>query len=53
MERRKGEHRLRHDNDCGVLLMPSTLSVYPQVISRRLASFRVVEFDVSAAHGHF
>jgi len=38
------------DNDCGVLLMPSTLSAYPQVIWRRLASFRVVKFNVSAAH---
>jgi hypothetical protein len=41
------------DNDCGALLMPSTLSAYPQVISRRLASFRVGEFNVSEAHGHF
>jgi hypothetical protein len=43
---------------CGLLngravLMPSTPSPYPQVISRRLASFRVVKFHVSAAHDHF
>jgi hypothetical protein len=41
------------DNDCGVLLMPSTLSAYPQVISRRFAYFRVVKFRVSTVHDHF
>src|SRR5271163_1697471 len=35
------------------MLMPSTPSAYPQVISRHLASFRVVQFYVSAAHDHF
>src|SRR5277367_3767942 len=35
------------------VLMPSTPSAYPHVISRHLASFRVVKFYVSAAHDHF
>jgi hypothetical protein len=30
------------------MLMPSTASVYPQVASRRLASFRVVKSSISA-----
>jgi hypothetical protein len=30
--------------------MPSTPSAYPQVMSRRFSSFRVVKFHVSAAH---
>ncbi len=37
------------------MLMPSTPSPspYPQVISRHLASLRVVKFYVSPAHDHF
>src|SRR5271156_3743262 len=35
------------------VLMPSTPSAYPHVISRHLASFRVVKFCVSAALDHF
>jgi hypothetical protein len=35
------------------VLMSSTHCAYPQVISRHLASFRVVKFHVSAAHDHF
>jgi hypothetical protein len=30
--------------------MPSTPLAYPQVISRRFTSFRVLKFRVSAAH---
>jgi hypothetical protein len=32
------------------VLMPSTPSAYPQVVSRRLASFRVVKSGISAVH---
>ena len=35
------------------MLMPSTPSAYPQVISRRLALFRVVKSSVSAGHRDF
>ena len=35
------------------VLMPSTPSAYPQVISRNLASFRVVKLSVSAGHKAF
>ncbi|MDT5252197.1 MAG: hypothetical protein QOH07_1144 [Mycobacterium sp.] len=35
------------------MLMSSTPLAYPQVISRRLTSFRVANFSVSAAHGDF
>jgi hypothetical protein len=34
-------------------LMSSTPLAYPQVVSRRLTSFRVANFSVSAAHGDF
>jgi hypothetical protein len=33
--------------------MQSSPHTYPQVLSRHLTSFRVVEFRVSAAHSHF
>jgi hypothetical protein len=35
------------------VLMPSTPSAYPQVISRRLASFRVLDSVVSAGQSDF
>ena len=35
------------------MLMSSTPLAYPQVVSRRLTSFRVANFCVSAAHGDF
>jgi hypothetical protein len=37
------------DNRGAMLLMPSTRSAYPQVVSLRFAYFRVVRFRVSAA----
>jgi hypothetical protein len=33
--------------------MPSTPFAYPQVVSRTFASFRVLEFDFSAAQRDF
>jgi hypothetical protein len=47
------EYRQRHRQLTPRRLMPSTLSAYPQVISSRLASFRVVNSAVSAAHADF
>jgi hypothetical protein len=35
------------------VLMPSTPSAYPQVISGRLTSFRVLEIEVFPARGNF
>jgi hypothetical protein len=40
-------------NDCDVLLMRSTHSAYPQVISRRFASFRVRKSGVFAVKDDF
>jgi hypothetical protein len=41
------------DNRGAMLLMPSTRSAYPQVISRTFAWFRAPKFGISAGQSDF
>jgi hypothetical protein len=52
-ERRRERIVFGTDNGCGVLLMSSTPSAYPQVGWRRLASFRIMKFSIYAGQRDF